>query len=142
MAFVRQRLSASRVIMAIFALTIAVVVAPGSAKAGCQTPHVVSVSAEHREKVLHQLSMLGANSNEDLPGAPTKKLPCSGPSCSERKEGAPSPLPATAPSHVESFCCTSSVPPSIAPPAPSGRVRSFSTSHPTHLAVGRDRPPR
>lgn len=150
MSPVLRRPSISRFAGVLIALLVAAGIAPRSAVAGCQAPHVFSLSGEKRDAVLNTLAIFADSSAEratanvlksETPVPPSRKLPCSGPTCSNRPTQPDKTFPPSTET-TELFCSTAISAPTINPPDPSDRLGSFGLPRPSHVSFGLERPPR
>ena len=150
MSPVLRRPSISRFAGVLIALLVAVGIAPRSAVAGCQAQLVFSLTGEKRDAVVNTLAIFADPSAEraaasglksETPVPPSRKLPCSGPSCSNRPTLPDKTFPPSTET-TELFCSTAITPPTIHPPDPSDRVGSYPPNLPSHHAFGLERPPR
>ena len=150
MPSVLRRPSIFRCAGVLIALLVTAGIAPRSAVAGCQSPHVFTLGGDERQAVLNTLAIFADSSSERATAnflksepapAPSRKLPCSGPTCSNRPTQPDKTfLPST--ESIEQFCSTSASPPMIQAPEPSDRLESSAFPHSSHISFGLERPPR
>jgi hypothetical protein len=137
----RQR--AKRWVAAAFCVLMVVgSIAPSQVQANCGHDVTSNVTRSTRDSFL-ELQLLGysAKQGDMATAVPKGELPCSGPSCSQRRGFPPAPAQSI-PVRISDLCCCTTSVVCWDDPDSAEELTVLDISHPCHNASTPDRPPR